>query len=243
MEKLKAKVQELEKTHDKKKQIHILQDINNLLLTEYEIRIGEHIIEPLLVEAYYYNEATGFDDDSVHAANKIYNYELAKTRQKNHFGELYVHKGTKDGLDIVLSDGDYYLSFLIKNALIDNDFAQQCAVSETLCGKCKHSDTCNKGKDCHYYGIIVLKHKDNKDNSEIVFTKRKGLGNDYKDLCLAALPIDKIKDYDFTPGERPTEIVRHYINEQLKAETYDEKRLKDLAAGLIDWNNFKGESS
>ena len=243
MEKIKAKVKELEKPNDKEKQIQILQEINALLINEYEISIGEHIIEPLLPEAYYYNEATGFDDDSVHAANKIYNYKLAKARQKNHFGELYVHKGTKDGLDIVLSDGDYYLSFLIKNALIDKVFAQQCAVSETLCGNCQYSDTCNKGEHCHYYGQIVLRPKDNKDDSEIVFVKRKNIKNDYKDLYLAALPIDKIKDYDFTPGKSPSDIIDEYIRKQLKTETYDERRLKVLASGYVDWAKLKGEQS
>lgn len=243
MDKLKAKVKELEKTNDKEKQIQILQEINALLINEYEISIGEHIIEPLLPEAYYYNEATGFDDDSVHAANKKNNYEIAKIRQKNHFGELYIHECGRGGVDVVLSDGDYYLSVLIKNALIDKIFAQQCAVLETLCENCKNSDTCNNGKHCHYYGQTVLRPKDNKDDSEIVFVKRKNIKNDYKDLCLAALPINKIKDYDFTPGKSPSDIIEEYIRKQLKTETYDERRLKDLASGYVAWDKLKGEQS
>lgn len=240
MDKLRELVENLEKENDEKKQEKILQNIGKLLLTEYIIQIGNLTIKPLLVEAYYYN--SNFKDNSVHAANEsnANTYELARARQENNFSELYVHYGTKDGIDVVLSNGKYYLSFLIKNALINNKFAAQCKVSQILCGNCDYIDKCNKGINCKYYGTNILKHKDNIENTEIVFLRRKGLTNEYKDKSLAALPIYKIKNYAFTSGESKTNIVKNYIESQLKTESYDEEKLKELASGLIAWKKLKG---
>lgn len=240
MDKLRELVENLEKENDEKKQEKILQNIGKLLLTEYIIQIGNLTIKPLLVEAYYYN--SNFKDNSVHAANEsnANTYELARARQENNFGELYVHYGTKDGIDVVLSNGKYYLSFLIKNALINNKFAAQCKVSQILCGNCDYIDKYNKGINCKYYGTNILKHKDNIENTEIVFLRRKGLTNEYKDKSLAALPIYKIKNYAFTSGESKTNIVKNYIESQLKTESYDEEKLKELASGLIAWKKLKG---
>lgn len=247
LKKLEDMVYELEVALDNKANkkpddiVPILQKIGKLLLTEYIIQIGNLTIKPLLVEAYYYNNSN-FKDDSVHAANKsnANTYKLARDRQENNFGELYVHYGTKDGIDVVLSNGKYYLSFLIKNALINNKFAAQCKVSQILCGNCDYIDKCIKGINCKYYGTNILKHKDNIENTEIVFVKRKGLKNEYKDKLLAALPIYKIKNYAFTSGECKTNIVKNYIESQLKTESYDEEKLKELASGLIAWKKLKG---
>lgn len=240
MDKLRELVENLEEEKNDKKQEKILQNISKLLLTEYIIQIGNLTIKPLLVEAYYYN--SNFKDNSVHAANEsnANTYKLARARQENNFGELYVHYGTKDGIDVVLSNGKYYLSFLIKNALINNRFAAQCKVSQILCGNCDYIDKCNKGINCKYYGTNILKHKDNIENTEIVFVRRKGLTNEYKDKSLAALPIYKIKNYAFTSGESKTNIVKNYIESQLKTGSYDEEKLKELASGLIAWKKLKG---
>lgn len=248
MEKLEKLVEELEKESNEEsneesiegKQIKILQDIGKLLLTEYIIQIGNLTIKPLLVEAYYYNN--NFKDNSVHAAKEsdANTYKLARARQENNFGELYVHYGTKDGIDVVLSNGKYYLSFLIKNALINNKFTTQCKVSQILCENCDYIDKCIKGINCKYYGTNILKHKDNIENTEIVFARRKGLTNEYKNKSLAALPIYKIKNYAFTSGECKTNIVKNYIESQLKTESYDEEKLKELASGLIAWKKLKG---
>lgn len=240
MDELRKLVKNLEEEKNEKKQEKLLQNIGKLLLTEYIIQIDDLIIKPLLVEAYYYN--SNFKDNSVHAANasNANTYELARARQENNFGELYVHYGTKDGIDVVLSNGKYYLSFLIKNALINNKFAAQCKVSQILCGNCDYNDKCNKGIKCKYYGTNILKHKDNIENTEIVFVRRKGLTNEYKDKSLAALPIYKIKNYAFTSGESKTNIVKDYIESQFKTESYDEEKLKELASGLIAWKKLKG---
>ena len=75
------------------------EDIRN----EYVIKVEGIMIEPLWVEAYYFNKNT-FSDCNTHLSEK----------QKNRFGQLYFHEKGRGGFDICLSDSeDYYLSFLL----------------------------------------------------------------------------------------------------------------------------------
>ena len=246
MEELKKLVDELidiqaSDEYGRCQRVKKLQEICRKILREYHIKIGNLTIEPLLIEAYYYHKGK-FEDTSVHASkeSKANTYELARKRQKNNFGKLYVHYGTKDGIDIVLSLGDYYLSILIKNALVDHKWATQCAISEKICGNCEKHSEC-KGCKCKYYNKIVLEPVEAK-NQEIVFFPRKGIKNDFADAPLAALPIDTIKEYKFTSGKSRTEIVKDYIRDKLSAEKLDEKekqKLKELASGLVAWDKFE----
>lgn len=222
----------------------MLQKICEKLLNEYVIKLGAISIEPLLVEAYYYH-LNKFEDMSVHAVKEstARTYELARKRQKNNFGRLYIHYGTKDGIDVVLSLSDeYYLSFLIKNALVNGKWETQSAVSEKICEKCYKHDEC-KGWDCLYYDEIVLEPVENK-RQEIVFLPRKGLQGDFAQELLAALPIDKIKDYPFTTGISRTSIIKEYVHEKYlrlhsmknpEERANEEKRLKALANGFVSW--------
>lgn len=244
---LQELVKKLEKEYDEGNQIKILQEIGAKLINEYEIEVGNLTIEPLLVEAYYYHKKN-FPDTTVHAAKEsdAPTYKLARERQKNHFGELYVHYGTNDGIDVILSlRNDYYLSFLIKNAqikkndLINNEMTTQCKISEMLCKECDKCSECQKGNKCKYYGEKILKLVKPK-NYEITFVKRKGLTNDYASKPLAALPINKIRDYPFTAGQSRTDIIQCYIKKKLQTEGYNEEQLKQLAKGLINWKKLKG---
>ncbi|MCH5170493.1 MAG: hypothetical protein J1F24_04315 [Oscillospiraceae bacterium] len=241
MEELKKLiVEQLEKATDQNEQIRILQEINKTLLMKYVIQIGDLTIEPLLVETYYYCKEK-FEDKSVHAAyseSDAPTYKLARERQKNKFGELYVHYGCKDGIDIVLSNGDYYLSILIKNALVNQEFKKQCAISETICNKCDTCSECDKGLKCKYYGENVLKKKISNIDKDIVFFARKGIKGDFADKGLAALPLDEIRKYSFTPGESATTIITNYIKGQLKIGRADEEKLKELSKGIVAWKRF-----
>lgn len=124
MDKLMAIVKELEQTYDEKEQIQILQEINSLLLTDYEVRIGDEIIHPLRIEAYYwpYQSKGKFDDSTTFPSDD----KLWK------FGKLYFIESQHGypGIDICLSNGDYYLSFLIKNSYIENKLYKQIALYE-----------------------------------------------------------------------------------------------------------------
>lgn len=124
MEKLIEKVQELEKNFNVEEQIKILQEIGALLLTDYEVRIGDEIIHPLRVEAYYwpYRTKNKFDDNTTFPSSD----KLGK------FGKLYFieTKHGYPGIDICLSRDDYYLSFLIKNSYIGNVLYKQLDLYE-----------------------------------------------------------------------------------------------------------------
>ena len=89
-----------------------LQLLGKKLLTEYVIKIGNIEVEPLWVEAYYYDQ-NKFPDCNTHMSDK----------QKNRFGQLYFHEKGRGGLDICLSapvpdHEDYYLSVLLKATLL-----------------------------------------------------------------------------------------------------------------------------
>lgn len=117
LKELRELVCKLEKEWDERVQIGILQEIGAKLLTEYEVRISDNeIVHPLRVEAYYYpcNDEGKFDDCCAHLSDK----------KLNNFGGLYFieEKYGYPGIDICLSQGDYYLSFLIKNSCL-NDYS------------------------------------------------------------------------------------------------------------------------
>lgn len=133
MEELKKLIERLNNKSNESEQIQqVLQRIGAELLTKYEIRVKNIIIEPLRVEPYLFIP-TIFEDKFIHSENGIYGLH-----QRNRFGKLYIHKGFS-GVDIVLSDSDEYaFSFLIKNSriLIDNKvafpFVKQDGVAKIL---------------------------------------------------------------------------------------------------------------
>lgn len=121
MDKIRILVNEL-RNKEKDEQVKILQKINKLLLTEYIVNIGNNFkIYPIEVEAYYCNKESSFEDDTVHK-NEL---------QKNRYGKLYFHRKGGDennkilffrsGIDICLSDGNYYYGVLIRSAIINSE--------------------------------------------------------------------------------------------------------------------------
>lgn len=242
LEELHRLVEQLESS-ERGQVVELLQKMGAMLLNRFEIQLGDTIIEPLLVEAYYHHPEK-FPDDSVHAAkdSDANTYTLARKRQAGHFGELYIHFGTKDGLDITLSrQNGYYLSFLIKNALVNGEWATQCGITEKLCGVCSHASTCEKGINCIYYGKIVLKPVEYRGHT-VVFSGRKGIENDCASNNLAALPMDQIRNYKLTCTPSRTRIICAYIEKRLSQHPgeADRAQLKELASGLIDWKQFEG---
>ena len=99
-----------------------LQKINDLFLTEYMVKIGNIEIIPLETEIYYHNDNQQFEDKMIHK-NEL---------QKSRFGQLYFHrKGfsknneiilfPRGGVDICISDNNYYLSILLRMVLVNNE--------------------------------------------------------------------------------------------------------------------------
>ena len=151
MDDLKKLVRNLEKERDVPKQIALLQLIESKLLNEYDIVISDTVIEPLRLEAYYYpfDDATKFNDPCAHKS----------TKKINNFGKLYFieERYGYPGIDLCLSLGDYYLSFLIKNSRIGNNYYKQMDLFEKFQDRSDEIETMNVLKKVQNKNKIVFK--------------------------------------------------------------------------------------
>ena len=189
-------VRQLENTSEKTAQVKILQEIGKKLLTEYVIKVGDITIKPLWVEAYYSDTNTGFVDEAVHG-NEC---------QKNRYGVLYFHHKTDDqrsGVDICLSCGNYYLSYLLKYTLVNGTFKSQAQLSSMIPHELR-DDTKN---------VLV---RDQNPTEVIVCTKRIGIASStYKDADLA-IARDINQRFVTESGEKSlpqkTELLKAYID-------------------------------
>lgn len=231
MKNLKTAVRNLEKETDRKKQIEILQSVNKLLLTCYEIKVGDFTIEPLLVEAYYYCPGK-FEDTNTHG----FKSEKCRSGQSGRFGKLYVHKMGYGGIDICLSmREDYCLSFLIKNSLVSKEGAAEenkkfCTQVSLL----RYLKENSVGADIiEQKGVLCEK---NKDTAPVVNTVRKGVKGSFKNDELASLPVDSLKDYPLTleKGHTKERIVENY----LKREYADASphKWKEVSAEILGYS-------
>lgn len=189
MEDLKGLVMELQGEYDREKQVLLLQKIGGLLITDYVIEVKGVVIEPLWAEAYYFHEGK-FEDFNCHR----------RAKQKNSFGKLYLHTEKKitpsnrlGGVDIVLSMGDYCLSFLVKNSLCRGEFLKQVALNALLSGL---EYDINKSEN-----VLVKRRREH----EVFCTERIGLTKEsFRKERLAFLPIDRLRDFPFRFKERIT---------------------------------------
>ena len=123
MDILKNKVKELETQTDHEAIVKSLQEIGKLLLTDYVVQVDDVTVEPLWVEAYYYNQNC-FPDPFVHGRPEQKEYDI-----------LYFHHSTDDqrnGVDLCLSLGDYYLSFLLKYTTVNGQLKSQSELSPLI---------------------------------------------------------------------------------------------------------------
>ena len=162
--------------------IELLREIEKKLIAEYVIEAEGLVIEPLWVEAYYFNKNV-FSDCNTHLSEK----------QKNRFGQLYFHEKGRGGFDICLSDSeDYYLSFLLKRTLINGEFVKQTEIEDVLkkYGKTK--------EELENVEEVLVKREANQ-NYKVRYTTRIGLEKPcYKEEELAAFSLEAIKKYDFS---------------------------------------------
>ena len=232
MDELKKLVKELEALDNKEDIVAKLQEIGKKLLTEYVIKVGDLVIEPLLVEAYYYNRQV-FPDCNTYGA-----CDLECRAKQQQFNRLFVHPPKHSaGIDICLSSGEHCLSFLIKNSKIYNndsvlsDFCTQEKLASTL---------------IDYFGSVeniesktnVLAHKSafaflSTSDSELITAKRKGTSKgDYSNSELAMLLLDKIRDYNYSLEKNYSRsaLIKKYIENHRDKKSED---LYDLAKGFI----------
>ena len=190
-------INQLTSTHDKDAQVNFLQEIGKKLLTEYVIKIGDITIKPLWVEAYYSDTNTGFVDEAVHG-NEC---------QKNQYGALYFHHKTDDqrsGVDICLSCGNYYLSYLLKYTLVNGISKSQAQLSSMI----------PHGLRGTAKNVLV---KEQNPAEVMVCTKRIGImSSAYKDADLA-ITRDINQRFVTDSGEKKslpqkTELLKAYID-------------------------------
>lgn len=190
-------INQLTSTHDKDAQVNFLQEIGKKLLTEYVIKIGDITIKPLWVEAYYSDTNTGFVDEAVHG-NEC---------QKNRYGVLYFHHKTDDqrsGVDICLSCGNYYLSYLLKYTLVNGIFKSQAQLSSVIPHELRGTAK----------NVLV---KEQNPAEVMVCTKRIGImSSAYKDADLA-IARDINQRFVTDSGEKKslpqkTELLKAYID-------------------------------
>lgn len=199
LKELKSKVERLDKAENKEESVKILQEIAAELITDYEIQVKEIKIEPLWVEAYYYNSEK-FADCNIHMNEK----------QKNHFNQIYFHKKGYGGFDICLSDSPkYYLSFLIKASLINGEFTTQTGIYDIL--NVLGINTCDLENERN-----ILKQTPSKTYS-IMYAQRVGLTKScYQNEPLAAFPIEVLskKEYNFKFARKSLQTTVNQIMEQ-----------------------------
>ena len=190
-------INQLTSTHDKDAQVNFLQEIGKKLLTEYVIKIGDITIKPLWVEAYYSDTNTGFVDEAVHG-NEC---------QKNQYGALYFHHKTDDqrsGVDICLSCGNYYLSYLLKYTLVNGIFKSQAQLNSVIPHELRGTAK----------NVLV---KEQNPAEVMVCTKRIGImSSAYKDADLA-IARDINQRFVTDSGEKKslpqkTELLKAYID-------------------------------
>lgn len=261
MEKLKEIVNKLADIEDKgsvgrSKRVRILQKLNEKLLSEYYIKINDDfVIEPLLVEAYYFHEGK-FEDGNTHQSEK-----QKSDLEDDRFGKLYFHDEIgRGGIDICLSNGEYYLSFLIKNALIKNRSTKE----KQFCRQTELYSELDKlrNEDKNIENEKVLVKKSTSDGQIIFRTVRTGLEEGMENETdsskrerklafmyerLAAVKFKDSKDGDFygvtlEDGYKKEMIVAEYIQQYRKysPEIDRGKMSKDLLGYELHkiWEEF-----
>lgn len=156
----------------RRKRINQLQKICDKILNEYQLKINDDIVvEPLRIEAYYYHEGK-FEDGNTYKSDK----------QKYRFGKLNLHEPSKnqsDGVDLCLSYGNYFLSFLIKNSLIKNtsENTEVFIKQQSLHYELKKLDEGIEERE----NILIRKPKSQGNDLIVFHTVRKGLVKGWED--------------------------------------------------------------
>jgi hypothetical protein len=109
----------------KDNQISLLQQINDELLSKYQLSYGNYLkIYPKDVEIYYVNKGSNnpFVDTNMHCMLDPKTNTEIWGLQSNRFGKLYIHRKGMGGVDVCLSDSnDYALCCSIKSAEVNGE--------------------------------------------------------------------------------------------------------------------------
>ena len=208
MRKLEELIGKLSSLDDEPAIVAKLQEIGKVLITEYEIQVGDVTVMPLWVEAYSNNKP---DESKKTLFNDPFVYQVS---EQKHFNSLFFHHRTDDqrnGVDICLSLGNYYLSYLLKYTLVDGIVRSQSELSPLIRDKYDKKEGVLKPKNnstdmISYTTRIGLSLKKEKDGEETFHLKK-----DYKDYKLAIVrDFDKMFITDFKFPHRE-DLVKTYL--------------------------------
>ena len=176
--------------------IEILQKMGELLINGCQIRVLDTVMEPLWVEAYYFR-ADPFLDLNTHRSN----------RQKNRFGKLYFHRRGYGGVDLCLSDSpEWYLSFLLKAALVNGGFRTQKGILAIL------PDTGKTKAELEDLDHVLAPAE---NHYRVDYAPRVNLAKPcYADAHLAAFAMDTLSQYDFGFAHK---VLRENVREYMAA--------------------------
>ena len=223
MDELKKLISEgLEKACKEDQIVKILQQIGAKLINEYIIKIKDITIEPLWVEAYYYNK-NYFPDCNTHL-NDL---------QKERFGQIYIHRKGHGGFDICLSTSkDYYLSFLLKATLINGKFYTQTGIRSLLTEKEWEKSEVENAKNILFKRESIL-------NYDVRFANRVGITKScYRDEALAAFPMDVLNNgcFDFRFARKSlTPLAVDTIKDYKEATGQTQKECIKKCQDLFGW--------
>lgn len=161
---------------ENRRRVEVLQEIGKKLINEYYIQIDDVTIEPLLVEAYYFKDKNyEFIDCNCH--------QSPKQKGVNRFGKLYFHKIKRGGVDICLPLEEYYLSFLIKVAKVNEKVYRQICIEKEL----------RKIPNSENRGNILKRYPSNQKHSIVCVPRKNTFKGKFAKAPLAIVSIDAFK--------------------------------------------------
>lgn len=240
MDNLKQKVEELEKMTDEGEIVKQLQEIGKMLLTDYIIKVGDITVEPLWVEAYYYNGNNKAEDDKNNSEEWKTSFKdpfiHGVKEQKDNGGNFYFHpkNGNYSGVDICLSYGaEYYLSYLLKYTFVYKDDNEQGKLLKQSQLKGSIKNTYDNLSETEKSNILLPKKR---KTDVIAFTSRIGLNSEkeknpikklakehYKSLELAIVR-DFHKNYESEVSlPQKEKLIKKYLNDEKSSLTKEQK--------------------
>lgn len=221
METLRSLVHDVERAESEEEIIGTLQKIGGLLLTDYEIAISDReTLHPLWVEAYYYPYRTPerFDDPSAHPS----------PRKLGAFGTLYFIEPRYGfpGVDLCLSQGDYYLSFLLKRSRLGGRFFKQMDLFDHLWDR----------REALEGRAVLGKAAEPRSGQAVFYTSRIGLRESRTKFAhaLLAAVIDLQNPYNWERGYGKSWTVANYLAEhRLPAEDAVIKELLGVRSDAV----------
>lgn len=227
MEALKKLVHELSEAEGD--HTPFLQKINEELLKNYQLSIGDSItILPKEVEIYYVNRKVpnSYVDMNMHCMlNPKTNAEIWNL-QSNRFGQLYIHRKGRGGVDVCLSDSsDYALCCTIKAAEVNkedvwNSLKIRNIILDSMCNRENSSDmtkVIEKFNDNHSTPVLSLREQTITDY--VYHMRRKGLHRRDSHVFLHLLSIIDLWNEKFLINK--VEKVKVYINAHTEENVLD----------------------